>query len=133
SPFYWTAQLRMALVLDALDRDPEARAQLETMAAAHPDRPEPLIELGDIERSHSNFDAAADAYSRGLARIPDPSPQQWRIYYSRGVAYERSTSGRRPRPISNARSNCNPISRWCSTIWAIPGSTRARISTRACV
>ncbi len=90
SPFYWTAQLRMALVLDALDRDPEARSQLETMAADHPDRAEPLIELGDIERSHSNFDAAAIAYDRGLARIPDPSPQQWRIFYSRGVAYERS-------------------------------------------
>ena len=76
SPFYWTAQLRMALVLDALDRDPEARSQLETMAADHPDRAEPLIELGDIVRSHSNFDAAAIAYDRGLARIPDPSPQQ---------------------------------------------------------
>lgn len=90
SPFYWTAQLRMALVLDALDRDPEARSQLETMAAAHPERAEPLIELGDIERSHSNFVAAAAAYDRGLARIPNPLPQQWRIFYSRGVAYERS-------------------------------------------
>ncbi len=90
SPFYWTAQLRMALVLDALDRESEARSQLETMAAARPDRAEPLIELGDIERGHSNFDAAASAYDRGLARIPDPSPQQWNIFYSRGVAYERS-------------------------------------------
>ena len=59
SPFHWTAQLRMAMVLDMLDRTDEARSKLETMAADHPDRAEPLIELGDIERGHSNFDAAA--------------------------------------------------------------------------
>src|ERR1700691_2662957 len=90
SPFSWTAQLRMALVLDALDRTDEATKQLETMAKDRPDRAEPLIELGDIERSHSKFTEAASAYDRGLARMPDPSPRQWRIYYSRGIAYERS-------------------------------------------
>ena len=122
SPFSWTAQLRMALVLDALDRTDEATKQLETMAKDRPDRAEPLIELGDIERSHSKFTEAASAYDRGhgasitAAASPMSAP----------------TSGRRPRPISSARSNCNRISRWCSTIWATPGSTRARISTKAC-
>jgi len=90
SPFSWTAQLRMALVLDALGRTDEAKAQLEAMAKQYPDRAEPLVELGDIERSHSDFTAAAASYTEGLARVTDPSPRSWRIFYSRGVAYERS-------------------------------------------
>jgi tetratricopeptide (TPR) repeat protein len=90
SPFYWTAQLRMALVLDALGRTDEAKSELEAMAKDHPGRAEPLVEKGDIERSHSDFTDAAASYTRGLARITDPSPREWRIFYSRGVSYERS-------------------------------------------
>jgi tetratricopeptide (TPR) repeat protein len=90
SPFAWTARLRAALALDALSRTDEARATLEAMATERPDRSEALIELGDIERSHSRFTEAASAYSRGLDRIHDANPRNWRIYYSRGVAYERA-------------------------------------------
>jgi tetratricopeptide (TPR) repeat protein len=90
SPLAWTARLRAALVLDALSRTDEARSMLEAMAKERPDRPEALVELGDIERGHSRFAEAAAAYSRGLDRIPDQQPRNWRIFYSRGVAYERA-------------------------------------------
>ncbi len=90
SAFKWMAQLRAALELDALDRTDEAVAQLKAMAAERPKRAEALVELGDILRGHKRFTEAAAAYDGALARTPDPQSGDWRLYYSRGVALERS-------------------------------------------
>ena len=90
SPYSWTARMRVALTLDTLSRTDEALKLLETLAAEQPTRPAPLIELGDILRSHSRFAEAIGAYNRALARIPKPQADNWRVFYSRGVSYERS-------------------------------------------
>ena len=90
SPFSWLARLRAASELDALDRTDEAVAQLKAMAAERPNNSEPLSELGDILRAHKRFAEAAAAYDSALARTPNPKPSDWRLYYSRGVALERS-------------------------------------------
>ena len=90
SPYSWTAQLRAALELDSLDRTDDAAARLKTLAAERPTRSEPLIELGDILRSHKRFSEAVGAYDKAAARVPDPQPTDWRLFYSRGVAEERS-------------------------------------------
>jgi tetratricopeptide (TPR) repeat protein len=86
----WSARLRVALALDALDRTDEAIAELKTMAAQRPTRPEPLIEEGDIYRGHNKFDDAARAYDAALARLPTVDKRAWRLYYDRGVVLERS-------------------------------------------
>jgi tetratricopeptide (TPR) repeat protein len=90
SPYAWMAQLRSALELDALDRTDEAVAKLKTLAAARPNSAEPLIEMGDILRGHKRFSEAVTAYDGAAARTPNPGPQDWRLFYSRGVAEERS-------------------------------------------
>lgn len=90
SPFAVSGRLRTALVLDAMGRTDEAERRLEAMAAALPDRPQALVELGDILRAHSNFAEAAAAYDRAVQRLPRPAARDWRIFYSRGVAYERA-------------------------------------------
>ncbi len=90
SPFSWMARLRAALELDALDRTDEAVAQLRAMAAERPKNAEPLVELGDILRAHKRFGEAATAYDGALARTPNPKASDWRLFYSRGVALERS-------------------------------------------
>ena len=90
SPYAWMAQLRAALALDALDRTDEAISRLKALAAARPDRAEPLIELGDILRGHEQFADAVTAYSQAVARTPNPEVADWRLFYSRGVAEERS-------------------------------------------
>lgn len=89
SPYAWTARMRIALTLDALSRTDEATKQLEALAAEQPKRAAPLIELGDILRSHSRFADAVKAYDRALARVPQPTADDWRLFYSRGVSYER--------------------------------------------
>jgi tetratricopeptide (TPR) repeat protein len=90
SPYAWMAQLRAALELDALDRTDEAIAKLKALAAERPTRSEPLIELGDLLRSHKRFAEAVAAYDQAASRIPNPESDDWRLYYSRGVAEERS-------------------------------------------
>jgi tetratricopeptide (TPR) repeat protein len=90
SPYAWTARMRVALTLDSLSRTDEAIKLLETMAAEQPTRAAPLIELGDILRSHSRFTDAVGAYDRALARIPKPTTDDWQVFYSRGVSFERS-------------------------------------------
>ncbi len=90
SPLSWTARLRAALALDALGRTDEAADELKRMAAERPHDAEPLVELGDLLRGRSRFDDAVDAYDAAIAREQTPGPQDWRSYYSRGSALERS-------------------------------------------
>jgi len=90
SPYSWTARMRIALTLDSLLRTDEAIKQLEGLAAEQPKRAAPLIELGDILRSHSRFADAVGVYDRALARVPNPTADDWRLFYSRGVCYERT-------------------------------------------
>jgi len=82
--------LRRANLLDELDRTDEAAAVLETLAAEHPDRPEPLAQLGDILRRHSRFPEAVTAFDRAVARVGTPTRANWPLFYERGIALERA-------------------------------------------
>ena len=101
STLAWTARLRAALALDALERTDEAAGELKRMAAERPQDPEPLVELGDILRARSRFGDAVSAYDQAIARVEHPEPRHWRLYYSRAVALERS--GQWPRAEADLR------------------------------
>jgi tetratricopeptide (TPR) repeat protein len=90
SPLAWTARLRAAAALDALDRTDEAASELNRMAAERPQDPEPLIQLGDILRGRNRFAEAVSAYDTAMSRVGTTQPQHWRLYYSRAAALERS-------------------------------------------
>ncbi len=90
SPVYWSAQLRIAANYDDLDDIDAATRTLETLAEQHADRPEALIMLGDVLRRHKRWNEAVAAYDRALAILGPPRPEQWGIYYSRGIALERA-------------------------------------------
>ncbi|HZT50748.1 MAG TPA: tetratricopeptide repeat protein, partial [Stellaceae bacterium] len=89
SPLAWSARLRVALALDSLGRTDEALSMLRAMAEERPTLPEPLIELGDVLRSHNRFAEAAHAYDGAIARSKIDK-KAWRVFYDRGVALERS-------------------------------------------
>ncbi|HEY0203500.1 MAG TPA: tetratricopeptide repeat protein [Acetobacteraceae bacterium] len=82
--------LRRANLLDELDRTDEAAAVLETLAADHPDRAEPLAQLGDILRRRSRFPEAVAAFDRAVARVGTPTRANWPLFYERGIALERA-------------------------------------------
>jgi tetratricopeptide (TPR) repeat protein len=90
SPVYWSAQLRIAANDDDLDDVDAATRTLESLASQYADRPEALVTLGDILRRHKRWNEAVTAYDRALLTLDPTRPEQWGVYYSRGIALERS-------------------------------------------
>src|SRR6266481_5460947 len=91
SPYSWSARLRIAANLDMLDRTEDAIAQLKSMAAEAPTRAGADMQLGDLLRGKKRFAEAADAYDDAIQRLQATGmPERWALFYSRGIALERS-------------------------------------------
>ncbi len=90
SPLRWNADVQTALCLDSLDRTDEAAKILTKLIDADPSDLDAVIALGNIYRGRDRFAEAADVYTRGINTIEQPTAADWRIFYFRGVAYERS-------------------------------------------
>ena len=90
APYGWQAQVKVGEELHRLGRDEEAVAYLKKLVASRPDRSEAAIELGDILRSMKQFAGAVKAYDTAIERLGPPRPEDWAIYYFRGIALERS-------------------------------------------
>jgi Flp pilus assembly protein TadD len=80
----------VATNLDSLDRGAEAIADLEAMTAERPTRPDPWVTLGDVQRGAQQWAAAAAAYDKAIELSDTPQARHWRLYYARGIAYERA-------------------------------------------
>src|SRR5271168_536915 len=91
SPYWWSARLRVAANLELLDRIDEAIGQLKEMAAEEPTRAGADMQLGDLLRGKKQFTEAVDAYDEAIQRFEAAGmPERWSLYYSRGIALERS-------------------------------------------
>ena len=89
-PLAPVVQLRLANLYARNNRAPEAVALLHRLAASYPDRPDPLIALGDIFSDAKHFTQAIDCYDQAIAMIRHPKPLDWVIFYARGAAEERA-------------------------------------------
>jgi tetratricopeptide (TPR) repeat protein len=89
-PLATVAAMRRAAPLEQLDRTDEAMELLRRLAAEHPGAPQPHARLGDLLRARSRFAEAAAEYDQAIARLSNPSAQDWPVFYARGIAYERS-------------------------------------------
>jgi tetratricopeptide (TPR) repeat protein len=83
-------RLRRAAVLQEMGQPDEAIREVERIGRDYPDSSLPDEELGDLLRQKQQFSQAIDAYDRVISRIRQPAPNDWVIYYSRGIAYERT-------------------------------------------
>ena len=90
SAFSWPARLRVASILDRLERTEEAVKQLRRMAREREKDAGPSINLADILRSHDRFADAVKAYDQAFERIPTLETRHWTLLYARGIALERS-------------------------------------------
>jgi tetratricopeptide (TPR) repeat protein len=96
SPYSWSARLRVAANLEMLDRTDEAITNLKDMAAEAPARAGAEMQLGDLLRSKKRFAEAVDAYDEAIKRFEAAGmPERWSLFYSRGIALERSGQWRR--------------------------------------
>ncbi|MBB5751968.1 tetratricopeptide repeat protein [Prosthecomicrobium pneumaticum] len=89
SPLRRSADIQVALSLDALDRPQEAVARLETLTAADPRDVEAWAAIGQIQRGRKAFAQSAEAYSKAIAALP-AGARNWSLHYARGIAYERT-------------------------------------------
>ena len=91
SPYSWSARLRVAANLEMLDRTEEGLAQLKEMSAEAPTRAGADMQLGDLLRTKKRFTEAVDAYDEAIRRLQAAGmPERWSLFYSRGIALERS-------------------------------------------
>lgn len=90
SPLYFSARLRAADTLRDAGKLDAALRVLADLAAAWPQRPDPLATEGDFLRMAERFPDAVKAYDGAVARLDAIRPADWTLFYARGVALERS-------------------------------------------
>jgi len=90
SPMKAMAVVRVADNLDAMGDRPEAIRRLSNIVTTNPTDVDAISVLGDLYRTDKQYQAAADAYSKALGVTGGSTPGDWRFYYVRGIAYERS-------------------------------------------
>jgi Flp pilus assembly protein TadD len=90
SDYGWTARLRMADALYEGDRLDEARQLLKTMGEERPKRFDALLRLGNYLRYKEKYKDAVEIYDRAFKRLDDIKKNDWNLFYSRGIALERS-------------------------------------------
>jgi tetratricopeptide (TPR) repeat protein len=90
NPAYHAAEQARASVMRRADRPDEAIEVLQQLARSHAENASVQTSLGDALRSQEDFEGAITAYDRALELLPQENPRRWVLYYSRGIAQERS-------------------------------------------
>jgi tetratricopeptide (TPR) repeat protein len=91
STYSWSARLRVAADLEMLGRTEEAIAQLKDLSTEAPTRAGAEMQLGDLLRAKKHFAEAVEAYDEAIRRLQAAGmPERWSLFYSRGIALERS-------------------------------------------
>ena len=89
SDYAWAARLRGATVLAHLDRADEAVETLGAMTDERPERSDAASALGDALAMMERYEEAAEAYDTAITRIAAIEDRHWRLFYARGIAFER--------------------------------------------
>ncbi|MGE3830026.1 MAG: tetratricopeptide repeat protein [Parvibaculaceae bacterium] len=84
------AEIEIAINLQRLEKADEAKARLKALIASNPTDFEAIVTLGNLLRSTEDFAAAAEVYSQAVALLPEPTRQNWTVFYYRGISYERT-------------------------------------------
>jgi tetratricopeptide (TPR) repeat protein len=84
------AAIQSAISLDALDRTAEAATTLQPVVASDPSDLYAVLALGSIYRTEERDQDAIDIYTAGIKTIAEVNESHWRIFYFRGIAYERA-------------------------------------------
>ncbi len=88
-PSFDAAELGRAEALRKSERTDMAIEVLEQLARDRPDNPVVHVTLGDTLRGLERYDEATAAYDAAIAIYGDPEPEQWLVYFARGITHER--------------------------------------------
>ncbi len=95
SAYHSMAQLRAASSLQNLERIEESIALLKGLANRRSTDPTPWTRIGDMRRAAKRWSAAVDAYDLAVARIGSLQARDWALFYTRGIALERTQNWKR--------------------------------------
>jgi tetratricopeptide (TPR) repeat protein len=84
------ARLQRALLADQMGHTDDALRELTRLSKDYPESPLPDAQIGDIQRIKQHYPDAIAAYDRAIGRVKTPGHDDWLLYYSRGIAYDRS-------------------------------------------
>lgn len=90
SAAYMKAEIGRAEALNSADKPDAAIEVLTQLSETRPGVPLVYTTLGDTYRRMSDFESSRDAYDQAIALYPTEEPGQWFVYYSRGIAHERT-------------------------------------------
>lgn len=89
-PLIPVIRLQRAVLAEQLGHSDEAMQALQAIARDYPDSPLPAMREGDLLRAKQRFPEAVAAYTRAIDRIKAPGPNDWLVYYDRGMSYDRA-------------------------------------------
>ncbi len=89
SPLRINADTEIAVNLQRLERTAEAKQKLNGIITRDPGNYDARVTLGNIYRSNQEFPLASKTYTKALALVAQPGKDHWRVFYYRGIAYER--------------------------------------------
>lgn len=90
SPLYLNARLQIAQSYQKQKKPADALATLNGSLTGTTDDVELYASIGDVLRSDERYAEAAEAYTKGITLLGQPQERHWTIFYTRGIAYERS-------------------------------------------
>ena len=90
SPLKMGADIQIALELDSMGKNNEAKRRLIEIVAARPHDVEALSSLAELQRSAKKYVEAAATYDQAIAAVGIPQRDNWVLFYFRGICYERS-------------------------------------------
>ncbi|MEM8821998.1 MAG: tetratricopeptide repeat protein [Pseudomonadota bacterium] len=89
-PSFFGAEITRAEVLLADGREEAAVEVLRALTRSHPDEQTVWTAYGDVLRRLERFEESAEAYDRAISMIDEDTPEDWFLYYVRGIAVERT-------------------------------------------
>ncbi|MEP5727862.1 MAG: tetratricopeptide repeat protein [Sulfitobacter sp.] len=89
-PAFHVAELGRADALRRSGKEDQAIEVLEQLTSSHGDLAAVHSTLGDLLRSQEDYDGAIAAYDRAIDLVDADAGGRWVLYYSRGIAHERS-------------------------------------------
>jgi tetratricopeptide (TPR) repeat protein len=84
------ARMQMANNLAAMDRTEDSLVLLRELLKDRPQWADVHIAIGDLLRREERFAEAVAEYTAALKLKPAAAEENWAIYYTRGISYERS-------------------------------------------
>ncbi|MFC2969010.1 tetratricopeptide repeat protein [Acidimangrovimonas pyrenivorans] len=108
NPNAYVAEMARADALYADGQQDAAVEVLKQLSKAYPKVLEVQVALGDLLRRQQEFEKAAAAYDAALALIGTPQPQDWGIFYMRGISNERIGNWKQAESDFRAALKLNP-------------------------